>query len=94
MRTARLTVLLPPERKAQIEQKAATMGISTGELVRRAVDDYEQMTPEQEAELAVLVEEANRAIPAIASSLDSMIATVRDTREHIRQTLASLSTRV
>jgi pyrimidine operon attenuation protein/uracil phosphoribosyltransferase len=93
MRTARLTVLLPPDRKMEIEQKAATMGISTGELVRRAVDDYNQLTPEQEAELAMLVEQANSAIPAMAASLDRMIETVRSTREHIQLTLASLSAR-
>ena len=93
MRTARLTVLLPPDRKVEIEQKAATMGISTGELVRRAVDDYNQLTPEQEAELAMLVEQANSAIPAMAVSLDRMIETVRSTREHIQLTLASLSAR-
>ena len=93
MRTARLTVLLPPDRKVEIEQKAATMGISTGELVRRAVDDYNQLTPEQEAELAMLVEQANSAIPAMAASLDRMIETVRSTREHIQLTLASLSAR-
>ncbi len=94
MRTARLTVLLPPERKTEIERKAATMGISTGELVRRAVDDYDQMTPEQEAELAMLVAQANQAIPAMAASLDRMIQSVRETREHIRATLASLSSSV
>ncbi len=93
MRTARLTVLLPPDRKAEIEQKAAIMGISTGELVRRAVDEFEQMTPEQEAELAMLVEEANRAIPAMAASIDRMIATMQASSEHVRQTLAALSTR-
>ncbi|CAN5222739.1 hypothetical protein BH10PSE12_BH10PSE12_21600 [soil metagenome] len=93
MRTARLTVLLPPDRKIEIEQKAATMGISTGELVRRAVDDYEQMTREEEAELAALVAEANKAIPAMAASLDSMIATLSKASDEVRETLASLSSR-
>lgn len=93
MRTARLTVLLPPDRKTEIEQKAATMGISTGELVRRAVDDYDQLTPEQEAELEMLVAQANEAIPAMAASLDRMIDTVRRTREDIQTTLAALSVR-
>jgi hypothetical protein len=91
MHTARMTVLLPPDRKAEVERKAAALGISTGELVRRAVADFDQMTPEQEAELEVLVEQANKAIPAMAASLDNMIATVRGMRENIRQTLACLS---
>jgi hypothetical protein len=93
MRTARLTVLMPPERKAEIERKASTMGISTGELVRRAVDEYDHLTPEQEAELALLVEEANKAIPEMAKSLDRMIDSLRETREDIQRTLGSLSRR-
>jgi hypothetical protein len=40
MKTARMTILLPPEDKAAIHARALSFGISAGELVRRAVESY------------------------------------------------------
>jgi signal transduction protein with GAF and PtsI domain len=94
MQTERVTILMSSERKASVTSRAAARGISVGEYVRQKVeDDEDELTPEQEAELSALVAEANRAIPAMAASLDSMIETVSKMRQHIRETLDSLSTR-
>jgi uncharacterized coiled-coil protein SlyX len=70
MHTARLTVLMPPERKAKIERDAAEMGVSSGEYMRLAVDNIEKLSAEEEAELAALVAEANVAIPKMAETMD------------------------
>ena len=83
MHTARLTVLMPPERKAEIERRAAARGISTGELVRRAVEEYDEMSPEEEAELAVLVEQVNAAVPRMNAALERMSETLRKTHEEV-----------
>jgi hypothetical protein len=78
MRTARTTVLMTPEEKAALEKRAMSLGVSSGEYIRLAVDNYEKVSPDQEAELAVLVTEVNAAIPKIRDSLDSSIKTLKD----------------
>ncbi len=94
MQTERVTFLMSSERKTRVANRAAARGISVGEYLRQKVeDDEDELTPEQEAELTALVAEANKAIPAMAASLDSMIETVSAMRRNIRETLDSLSTR-
>lgn len=93
MQTERVTILMTPAKKAELAARAAAQNMSIGQYVRRKVEDEDALTPEQEAELAVLVAQANEAIPKIAASLDSMIATVRATRENMERTLAGLSSR-
>jgi len=70
MRTARLTVLLKDDEKAEWEARAARRGISSSEYVRQIVNDDERVTAEQEAELATLVREANEAIPKMSASIE------------------------
>jgi hypothetical protein len=87
MRTARATVLMTPDEKAEIEKRAASMGVSSGEYIRLAVDNFEKISPEQEAELAMLVEEANKAIPDMAAMLDKMSNDLRETHEEVDRML-------
>lgn len=87
MRTERVTFLASPKFKASLTARATALGISTGEYIRRKVEDEDDLTPEQEAELAALVAEVNQAIPDMAASLDSMIETLRTTREKIEESL-------
>jgi hypothetical protein len=93
MRTARTTVLMSPEEKAALEKRAASMGVSSGEYIRLAVDNFEKISPEEEAELAALVEEANKAIPHMAAMLDNMSHTLRETHEEIDRTLRAAGIR-
>jgi hypothetical protein len=54
MKTARMTILLTPEEKASIHARAEHMGVSTGEMVRRAVESYGQVSataPRSESEV-------------------------------------------
>ena len=93
MRTARTTVLMTPEEKATLEKRAARLGVSSGEYIRLAVDNYEKISPEEEAELAALVEEANVAIPRMAAMLDRMSRTLRETHEDIDRSLRAAGIR-
>ena len=93
MRTARTTVLMTPEEKAALEKRAARLGVSSGEYIRLAVDNYEKISPEEEAELAALVEEANVAIPRMAAMLDKMSRTLRETHEDIDRSLRAAGIR-
>jgi hypothetical protein len=89
MQTERVTILMTPDRKARVASRAAARGISMGEYLRRKVeeDDDEELTPEQEAELAELIRQANIAIPEMAATLDRMSATLRKTSAEIDRTL-------
>jgi hypothetical protein len=69
MRTARTTVLMTPEEKAALEKRAARRGVSSGEYIRLAVDNFENVSDEQEAELAALAAELNAAVPKIRAAL-------------------------
>lgn len=69
MQTARMTVLMTPDRKAAIEQRAAQLGVSSGEFIRLAVDNYSPSDAE-EAERAALIEEIDRAVPKMVASLE------------------------
>ena len=94
MQTERVTFLTSREHKKQLDAFAASRGESVGNVVREATAQYiGQPTAEEEAELAALVAQVNKAIPAMNASIDSMIETVREMRRNIRETLDSLSTR-
>jgi prefoldin subunit 5 len=69
---------MTPDEKAAIEKRAASMGVSSGEYIRLAVDNFEKISPEQEAELAALAAEVNEAIPKMAAMLDSMSRTLQE----------------
>lgn len=69
MHSARLTILIPPARKAALASRAAALGLSTGEYVRRKVDE-EEVSPEEEAELAMLAAELNASVPRMRVAIE------------------------
>ena len=93
MRTARTTVLMTPEEKAALERRAARLGVSSGESIRLTVDNYEKVTPEEEAELAVLVAEANIVIPRMAGMLDNMSRKLREAHDDVDRILREAGVR-
>jgi hypothetical protein len=76
MRSARVTVLMKPEEKAALEAKAARRGVSSGEYLRLAVDNFEKVSDEQEAELEELAKELNAAVPKMKAALESSCKTL------------------
>ncbi len=79
MRNARMTVLLKADEKTEWEARAARRGVSSSEYVRQKVNNDDEITEEQEAELAALVKEANDAIPKMMASIDRMVETLERT---------------
>ena len=53
--SARLMVLMSPEERAMLDTKARSLGLSAGEVVRRAVQAFEIGTEEEAAELRALI---------------------------------------
>jgi hypothetical protein len=75
MQTARVTILMTPERKKALEVQASRLGVSSGEYIRLAVDNFaHDATPEQE--LAALTAQLDEALPAMRASLDRSTATL------------------
>ena len=91
MRTARLTVLMKPDEKAAIEARAAARGVSSGEFVRLAVDNFGKLSEEDEAELEALTRELEATIPKIHASLDSMENSIGQARAAIRKCLKQVA---
>lgn len=83
MRNARVTVLMKPEEKRALEERAARRGVSSGEYMRLAVDNFEKLSDAEEAELAALVAEANAAIPRMREALDRSIARLDATHRKV-----------
>ena len=61
--SARLMVLMSPEERASLDTKARTLGVSAGEVVRRAVQAFELGTEEEASELRALIDVFNEIHP-------------------------------
>ena len=61
--SARLMVLMSPEERASLDAKARALGVSAGEVVRRAVQAFALGTEEEAAELRALVDAFNELHP-------------------------------
>ena len=77
MRSQRMTVLLTPEAKSMIEARARTLGITSSELARRAIEAFEPERDEQAlrllaAELASVVDRTEAKIDGALAELDGL----------------------
>ena len=90
MQTERVTFLTTTEGKAAIAARAAARGISLGEYIRRKVEDEDELTPEQEAELALLVDQVNQAMPKMHASLDAISRKLRETHQEVDRMLREM----
>jgi hypothetical protein len=61
--SARLMILMSPEERAALDAKARALGVSAGEIVRRAVAAFELGTQEEAAQLRALVAAFNELHP-------------------------------
>jgi hypothetical protein len=93
MQTERVTFLTTPEAKAALTARASARGLSTGEYIRQKVEEDDELTREQEAELAMLIEQVNASVPEMQASIERMIENLRQTHERVERTMAQMSTR-
>ncbi len=84
MRTERVTILMPPDKKAAFNALAAERGLSLGEFFRQAGDRLAEEEADQEAELIALTTEVNEAIPRMIASLDHMHETLHKAHEEMQ----------
>src|SRR5438105_4466475 len=77
--SARLMVLMSPEERAALDAKARTLGVSAGEIVRRAVHAFELGTEEEAAELRGLIDVFNQLHPETLRIADECHRKVAET---------------
>jgi hypothetical protein len=93
MQTERVTFLTTPGTKASLAARAAAQGVSLGEYIRRRVENDDDITPQQEAELAALVEQVNEAVPRMEAALDEMSQKLRATHQEVDRMLREMGAR-
>src|SRR5438128_1972275 len=69
MKTERVTLLISPDDKRQLQSLAEDRGITASELVRQAVQAFGVSSIEETRELAALTAELRAAIPSMRKSL-------------------------
>lgn len=84
MKTERVTLLISPGDKRELQKLAEDRGITASELVRRAVQAFATNSIDETRELVALTAELRAAIPSMRKSLrdanasvERAIATVR-----------------
>lgn len=85
--------ILSPEDRAAAEELAALLGVSGSELI----EEFENLTPEEQAEFERLVKQANEILPELHASVDRIeqgIARCGSTIRETREQLAAMSERV
>jgi hypothetical protein len=79
--SARLMILMSPEERAALDVKARALGVSAGEVVRRAVQAFELGTEEEAAELRSLIDVFNQLHPETLRIADECHRKVTETLE-------------
>jgi hypothetical protein len=87
MKTERMTVLVTPEQKAAILARAQSLGLSAGEVVRRAVESYDPLARGVEEDEAVLSMLADELLAAAKSAR----AALNDANNEVQSTLKQLA---
>ena len=85
--------ILSAEDRAAAHELAALLGVSGSELI----EEFENLSPEEQAEFERLVDQANAILPELHASLDRVergIARCRSTVREISEQTAAMSERV
>jgi hypothetical protein len=76
--SARLMILMSPAERASLDAKARALGVSAGEVVRRAVQAFELGTEAEAAELRQLIDAFNQLHPETLRIADESHRTVEE----------------
>jgi translation initiation factor 2B subunit (eIF-2B alpha/beta/delta family) len=83
--TTRTVVLLRPSERKRLEKLAAAESVSSGEILRRSLQAYEQqISASEQATIATLLTEMN-------SALDDALASIRSARSEVRESLDKIA---
>jgi hypothetical protein len=93
MHSARVTILMSPDKKAAFDEIAAKRGISTGEFFRQAGDRAANDESTDEEELAALVKELAEAVPNMQRRLKRSARLLRDSAREVDSMLREAGVR-
>lgn len=96
MHTERVTYLTNAEQKAALEAFAKERGESVGNVLREAASRYmaePEPTVEEKEALKLLVEELDKAVPAMRASLQRSIDRIKRSNAEIDRKLAAMDFR-
>ena len=86
MQTERVTFLTTPDHKAALDAFAAGNGMSVGHVVREATSRYLSVNEmDEEAKLALLVQELGEVLPKMHEALDRALERSRRTGVEIER---------
>jgi hypothetical protein len=78
-----MTILVTPEQKAAITARAQRLGLSAGEMLRRAVESYDASKSENESVLNAIADELFAAAKAARSALADANREMQATLKHL-----------
>ena len=81
--SARMVVLLRPSEKKRLQQLAEREHVSSGEIVRRSLQAYEQNATVEEASISAMISE-------MSHSLDGALESVRSARAEVAENIARI----
>jgi hypothetical protein len=85
MKTARMTVLVTPDQKATILNRAERLGLSAGEMLRRAVESYQPSAANSAEDEAVLNALADELFAAARSARKALGEANREIKTTLKQ---------
>jgi len=90
MKTERIEFVAPPGLKAKLQEEAAVVGISVGELIRQRFEpsDDEQELRRLTTELREATRAASVGLAAAVAEVDSLIAGLRSRRKNAEREAA------
>ena len=89
--SSRMVVMMTPEDKRAIEQRARVEGVTPSELIRRAARDYDPGDPQQEAALALLAGELESAVAGMRHDLGAALDELATHRAEMVRLKAGIS---
>lgn len=97
MRDTGLPASLTPEEQSALDFLAARAGVSSDAYRREFEAEFEALSPEEQAEFALVIDSINKVLPGINASLDRIgqaISRSRATMREMRKQMSAMSDRV
>jgi len=94
VKSDRLTLLISPDDKRQLQSLAEDRGVTTSEFVRQAVQAYGASSIDESRELAALTADLRAIIPAMRKSLQAANASAERAIAAMRRKPGSSARRV
>jgi hypothetical protein len=91
MRDTGLPASLTPEEQSALDFLADRAGVSSDEYRREFEAEFAALTPEEQAEFALVIDTINEVLPGINASLDRMEQTLSRSRASMREMRKQMS---